>query len=256
MDGLQYKENLTIISGGFPGEDVGSNGVEQDWTDAPGTSGSSDVTYYFHDSTLLDNNNSSRVDVRIAESWTAQLLPGNIIRLTVTVSIPSITRTRIGNPSAYSTYLFVRQTAGGADVWNSGGCDDATTTHTIATNINVGTYIIDLPPESSGSERGTVYFRSNACGHNGDTPPSQYIDEFWLGINFRNVLPKDFIPDAVYDGEGAWLSHNRAGGDLRIYDGSKWSDNLRTVGDGTEMGNPPSFYSGGKWYNRRRIGKE
>lgn len=255
MNGLQFKENLTIISGGYPGEDVGSNGVAQDWTDVSGSSGTSDVAYYFHDSAQLSNANSSRVDVRIVESWTAQLIAGNTIRITVNVSIPSITRTRIGNPTAYDTYLFVRQSAGGANIWTSGGCDDTTTTHTIATNIDVGTFTIDLPPESEGSERGTVYFRSNACGHNADTPPSQYIDEFWLGINFRNTLPKDYIPGKIY-ANGDWWSHNRQEGARKIYTGSGWSDNLRTVDGGTGTGNPPSIRHANGWFNMRKIGLE
>ena len=255
MNGLQFKENLTIISGGFPGEDVGSNGVTQDWTDTSETSGTSDVTYYFHDSALLSNANSSRVDVRITESWTAQIIAGNIIRITVNVTIPSITRTRIGNPTAYDTYLFVRQTAGGSNIWTSGGCDDTTTTHTIATDIDVGTYTIDLPPESEGSERGTVYFRSNACGHNYDTPPSQYIDEFWLGLNFRNMLPRDYIPGAVFNGTN-WLSHNRQGGARKLYTGSGWSQDLRTVDGPVGTGNPPLIMHSDGWHNQRLIGEE
>lgn len=256
MNGLQFKENLTIISGGYPGESIGSNGVTQNWTDTPGSSGSSDVVYFFHDSVSLDNNNSSRVDVRIVESWTAEMRPGNVIRVNVTVSIPSIIRTRIGSPLAYSTYLFARQSAGGSDIWNSGGCDDATTTHTIATNINMGTFSIDLPPESEGSERGTVYFRSNACGHNADVPPSQYIDEFWLGINFRNVLPKDFIPGKIWDGS-RWVSHNRpTNGHAKLWNGTAWSNDMRTVDWVPGDNNPPLLRWPNEWRNMRRTGIE
>lgn len=257
MNGLQFKENLTLISGGYPGEDIGSDGVTQDWTDTPGTSGSSDVTYYYHDSAHFDNNNSSRVDVRIVESWTAQLLAGNVIRVNVTVTIPSITRTRIGNPSAYDTYLFVRQSEGGANVWTSGGCDNTTTTHTIATNIDVGSYTIDLPPESEGSERGTVYFRSNACGHNDDTPPSIYVDEFWLGLNFRNILPKEFIPGKIWNGSN-WLSHNRpTNGHAKLYTGSGWGSDMKTVDwtSGDPL-NPPTIRWLNEWRNMKKSGLE
>lgn len=257
MNGLQFKENLTLISGGYPGEDIGSDGVTQDWTDTPGTSGSSDVTYYYHDSAHFDNNNSSRVDVRIVESWTAQLLAGNVIRVNVTVTIPSITRTRIGNPSAYDTYLFVRQSESGANVWTSGGCDNTTTTHTIATNIDVGSYTIDLPPESEGSERGTVYFRSNACGHNDDTPPSIYVDEFWLGLNFRNTLPKETIPGKIYDGEQYWLSHNRpTNGHAKLYNGSTWGADMKNADGGVGTNDPPLIKWAGEWRNMRTIGKD
>lgn len=255
MNGLQYKENLTVISGGYPGEDTGSSGLVQDWTDVTSPSGSSTVTYHYTDSATLDNNNSSRVDVQITDSWTATLQPGNTIRITVTTTIDSITRTKIGSPSAYSTYLFARQTAGGTDIWTSGSCDDATTSHTIATNIAVGTYVIDLPPESSESSRGTVYFRSNTCGHNSDIPPSEYIDEFWLGLNFRNQLPKEIIPGKVWDGSD-WLSHNRAtDGHAKQYNGSSWGSDMKTSGDPTATGNPPEIYNSG-WKDMRRIGTQ
>lgn len=261
MHGLQFKENLSIISGGYPGEDVGSNGVTQNWTDTPGASGSSDVTYYFHDSQTMDNNNSSRVDVRIVESWTASLRSDNTIDIRVTVSIPSITRTRIGSPVAYSTYIFVRQNAWGQNIWTSGGCDDASVSHTIATNIDLGTYTISLPPESEGSERGTVYFRSNSCGHNDDTPPSLYIDEFWLGLNFRNILPKDYRPGSINPTTAlsptSWLSHNRNAGWAGIWDGSSFKE-MRTSNGAVSSDNPPliKHSTPDSWLNMRKIGLE
>lgn len=202
MNGLQYKENLTIISGGYAGEDVGSSGLVQDWTNVPASSGSSTVTYHYRDSVQADNNNSSQVNVQITDSWSATVLTDNTIRVQVTTVINSIDRVRIGNPGAFSTYMFVRQTAGGANIWTSGGCDDATTTHTVATNITVGSYTFDLPPQSSGSARGTVYYRSNTCGHDSDVPPSTYVDEFWMGINFRNTLPAPVLYTLNYDANG------------------------------------------------------
>lgn len=254
--GLQYKENLTLISGGYTGEDIGSDGLVQDWVNTTGDSGSSTVVYHYTDSASLDNSNSSRVDVAITDSWTAELLSNNTYRITVNTTIASITRTKIGSPTAYSTSIFVRQSKNGANVWTSGGCDDATTSHTIATNIDVGTHVFDLPPESVDSSRGTVYYRSNACGHDGDTPPSQYVDEFWLGVNFRNTLPKDYIPGKVWDGS-QWLSHNRAtNGHVKIWNGSSWSGDLRTVDGGTGTNNPPLIRHGSDWKNMRKIGNE
>ena len=255
MNGLQYKENLEIISGGYEGENPGSNGLVQDWTNVPASSGSSTVTYYYRDSVTEDNNNCSRVDVTITDSWVATMRPSNTIRVQVTTTITSITRTRIGNPGAFSTSMFVRQTAGGVNIWSSGGCDDATTTHTIATNITVGTYTFDLPPESSGSTRGTVYYRSNACGYDSETPPSKYVDEFWMGINFRNTLPKEIIPGKVWNGTD-WLSHNRAtNGHAKQYNGSAWGADMKTSGDPTATGNPPEIYNSG-WKDMRKIGTE
>lgn len=253
--GLQFKENLTLISGGYPGEGLGSNGVHQDWTDTTGTSGTSTVTYYYHDSALLSDANSTRVDLTITDIWEATPQPGNVYRIKVTCVINSITRTRIGNPTAYSTRIHVKQSAGGGDIWVSPSCDDSTTTHTIATNIQVGTYYFDLPPESTGSTRGTVYYRSNACGHDGDVPPSIYVDEFWMGINFRNLLPKNYIPGKTWNGSD-WLSHNRAtNGHAKQYNGSAWGGDMKTTDGGTGTGDPPTIYNSG-FKNMRKIGQE
>lgn len=252
--GLQYKENLSIISGGYPGEGVGSNGLVQDWTDTSGDSGSSTVTYYYHDSAQTSDSNSTLIEVNVTDSWSAQRLSDNTYRVTVNTTINSIVRTRIGNPSAFSTSIVVKQWAGGSVAWQTSGCDDATTSHTIATNINVGTHVIDLPPEDPGSERGTLYYRSNACGHEGDAPPSQYIDEFWMGINFRNTLPKDYRPGDTWGG-GTWLSHNRNGGWAGIWNGSNFAE-MRTADGPTGTGNPPLIKHSDAWHNQRKIGQE
>lgn len=99
----------------------------------------------------------------------------------------------------------------------------------------------------------------------GNTPILAYVSSGWSAGPIYEWLDHevlvswvdlDFVPDCVRDENGVWLSHNRSGGDLKMYDGTKWSTNLKTVGDGDLMGNPPSIYSDGKWYNRRRLGKE
>jgi hypothetical protein len=109
-----------------------------------------------------------------------------------------------------------------------------------------------LPPESTGSTRGTVYYRSNTCGHDGDTPPSIYVDEFWMGINFRNQLPKDYRPGKTWDGSD-WKSHNRSGGWAGVWDGSSFKE-MRTQNGPDDSGNPPEIRHDSAYKNMRKIG--
>ena len=210
-EGLQYKENLTLISGGYPGENPGSDGVVQDWTETTGDSGSSTVTYHYNDSAQMTNANSTYVEINITDNWTATKDNRNYYHITVSTTINYIRRTRVGSPSPLSVYMFARHDAGGANIWTSGGCVDAANSGTNATNINMGTTTIDLAPGQSTNVHGTVYFRSNICGHNNAKPPSIYVDEFWLGVNFRNTLPPDYRPGKTWNGN-EWLSHNRGAG--------------------------------------------
>lgn len=207
-EGLQYKENLTLISGGYPGEGTGSNGLVQNWTDTTGDSGSSTVTYFYHDSATMTDANSTYVEINITDNWTATRDNRNYYHITVSTTINYIRRTKVGSPSPLSVYMFARHDAGGANIWTSGGCVDAANSGTNATNINMGTTTIDLAPGQSTNVHGTVYFRSNICGHNNAKPPSIYVDEFWLGVNFRNTLPPDYRPGKTWNGS-VWLSHNR-----------------------------------------------
>ena len=253
--GLQYKENLTLISGGYSGEGTGSNGVVQNWTDTTGDSGSSTVTYYYHDSAQMNDNNSTLVEVTITDSWTATRDNRNYYHITVNTVINSIVRTKIGNPSAYSVYMFARRNASGSNIWTSGGCVNAAASGTNATNVNMGTTTIDLPPGQSAVAHGTVYFRSNTCGHNNANPPSIYVDEFWLGVNFRNTLPPDYRPGKTWIGSN-WVSHNRSGGAANIRNGSNSWVEMRTSDGGVGTTNPPYIRHTDAWKNMRETGLE
>lgn len=252
--GLQFKENLSIISGGYPGEGVGSDGVIQDWTDTSGDSGSHTVTYYYHDSTLQTDANSTIVRVTITDEWSAVKNNDNSYDVTVRSVINSITRTVVGSPASYSVSMFARRYAGGPNMWTSGGCVNAAANATHATNVDLGTFTIHLPPGQETVTHGTVYFRSNTCGHDGDGP-GPYVDEFWMGINFRNILPPDYRPGDTYD-NNAWWSHNRASGWAGVWDGGAFREMRTESGDGVVSGNPPYIYNGSNWVNQRKIGNE
>lgn len=254
-EGLQYKENLTLISGGYAGEGKGSNGVIQNWTNTTGDSGSSTVTYYYHDSKQGNDANSTLVEVTITDTWSAVRDNKNYYHITVSTTIDSIVRTKKGSPTAYSVYMFARREAGGQNVWTSGGCVNAAVSATNATNINMGTATIDLAPGQTVTGRGTVYFRSNTCGHNNTKPPSSHVDEFWLGVNFRNTLPPDYRPGKTWNGSD-WVSHNRAGGAASVRNGSDAWVEMRTYNGGVGTDNPPFIRTGSAWVNQRETGTQ
>lgn len=201
--GLQFKENLTIISGGYRGEGVGSNGVTQNWTETQGDSGSSTVTYWYHDSAQMTDRNSTLVEVSVTDSWTAVKEADNTYKVTIHSVMNFIRRTRVGSPSALSASIFVRRERGGSNIWTSGGCVNAAANATHATNVDLGTYTITLPPGQSAATHGAIYYRSNICGHDNTNPPSIYVDEYWLGINFRNTLPPDYRPGQTWSNTGS-----------------------------------------------------
>ena len=252
--GLQFKENLTQISGGYAGEITGSNGVVQEWTDTTGDSGSSTVTYWYRDSNTSDNNNSTQINVTITDTWSAVKDSHNNYTITVHSVLNSITRQVIGSPVPYTVSIFVRRTAGGANIWTTGGCVNAAAAATHATNVDLGTYTMFLPPGHATDTYGTVYYRSNTCGHDGDGP-GPYVDEFWMGINFRNTLPPDYRPGDTYD-NNAWWSHNRSSGWAGVWDGGAFREMRTESGDGSVSGNPPYIYNGSNWVNQRKIGNE
>lgn len=252
--GLQFKENLTLISGGYTGEGIGSNGLVQDWTETAGDSGSSTVTYYYHDSALTSDANSTLVEVTVTDTWTATKDPDNTYHVTVHSVLNSIRRTVVGSPTPLSVSIFVRRYPGGADLWTSGGCIDASATATHAVDVDLGTFVIDLPPGQETITHGAIYYRSNVCGHDSTTPPSIYVDEYWIGINFRNVLPPDYRPGANWNGS-EWLSHNRNNGWTGIWNGTSFRE-MRTDNGAVGTGNPPLIKHSDGWKNMRKIGRE
>lgn len=251
--GLQYKETLNIISGGFTGEIVGSNGVIQNWTDTSGSSGSSTVTYYYRDSYTGQNENSTQVDVTVTDSWTATVDNNNVYHVTVTTVINSISRTVIGNPRTFRATINVKRTANGPVLWSSGSCAPGSINITHGTNINLGSYTFDLPPGQSSQDISTIYYRSNYCGHDFDPAPSIYVDEYAMGVNFRNTLPPDYRPGKILDNSSVWQSHNRTTGADNIYNGSSWKT-MRTQYGGSAQGDPPIIRHSADWYNERKIG--
>lgn len=72
-------------------------------------------------------------------------------------------------------------------------------------------------------------------------------------ITLYAVWRMDYRPHAILASDGKWYSHNRPGGEAHVLAGSTWHE-CRTIGSPTAMGNPPSVYHNGKWYNAALLG--
>lgn len=251
-EGLQFKETLEIISGGFDGEIHGSDGLNQNWTDTTGTSGSDSVTYYYRDSRTGQNQNSTEVRITILDAWTATRDENNFYTITVNTTVTAFTRTKIGNPLPSTWTMFIKREPNGAILWSSGGCVNGAINATYGTPINLGSYTFVLPPGQS-SHLGTIYFRNNYCGMDNVPPPNIYVDEMAMGLSFKNNLPPDYRPGKIMDNGNTWQSHNRTGGADNVWNGSSWQT-MRTDNGPTGQGNPPYMRHQSDWRNQRKIG--
>ncbi len=272
MAGLQYKNQVDIVAGGYAGEWKGSDGIHQNWTDVTGTSGSMTARYYYHDSWLARNDISSRVWVTITDNWEIiEQTDNNHIKLRVTSSVDRIERVASGSGSEGSwnatgqswaarwhIQLYTNREKSGGVVPGGDFQNLVATVNQVisSTPVSLGTFTIDLPPQTelSPTSRGTVFYQSGVMGHEWDPDTSTYVDRMWMGINFRNTLPPEIIPGKTWN-NSVWLSHNRpTHGKAKFYNGSGWSGNMKTVPGGT--GNPPLIRYSDGFKNMRRIGTE
>lgn len=256
MKNYQWRTSMSILSGGYPGEETGVNPNDQSWKTTDATSGSMTATYYYRDSLTASNNSSSRVSVTLQEAWTANIDSRNNLIIDLSTSITSIVRDDIrGSLGSGYFNIFVKRDAGSPAVWSIGG-DQVNTAHTILGHtVPIGTYHFVLAP-GEGLTNSSIYYRNNYIGHDNDPIPSQYVDVMEMGVEFKNILPADYRPGAIRDNDGVWQSHNRDAGEAHVLgSGGTWIE-MRTVGGGVECGNPPSILKDDKWYNQLEIGHE
>lgn len=188
--GLQVKNLTQIISGGFNGERHGFTGAGyNDWTDVP-LSGSVTLSYYYADSDSGTNANSSCVYVTIKDSWnTTKDAATNKLTIQVTTQLVSVTRgSVVGSPGGTGRFMWAHPDKGTSAVWTGIGYPNQAATYLSSPGITLSTRTIVLNPESSAG-KGTIYYKGGMVGHEGDATPSIYVDEFWMGTQFRNVLP-------------------------------------------------------------------
>lgn len=251
----QYRAQMVIVEGGYPGEEPGVNPPDTSWHTTSATSGSATHTYYYNDSTCAANANSSRTSVDITDSWTVDIDEHNNMTVTVHTVINSIVRAAYqGDPNACAnnivTDIIIRRQAGGTVLARYNNQNFATYT-TVASNVDLGTVTFTLAP-GQNLNRSTVHY-TNDAHFTGGGQEGLYDDVFRMGITFRNILPADYRPGATLN--SVWLSHERTGGKAHILtSGGTWRE-MRTVDGLTASDNPPSIYTT-KWMNQRLIGKE
>lgn len=259
MAEYNWRADLNFVAGD-PGQL--SHGVtpstQEDWQTATagGSMSPGQYTYWYRDSNTswqgeFQDVLSSRVALRVTQIWTTSVDNSNNLTVTITTVVDSIDRDDIRAPSGYSD----SNTPGrNIDLYKNDGTLVFSTTdnlvataHNLSGSLNLGTETFTLAPGNVSVVKPSLYLHNQTVGG------SSY-DDIWLGIQFRNPLPADYVPGAVLNSN--WKSHNRSGGDLRIYRNGAWGSNLRTLNGGSGMGNPPAIYRNGKWVNQRKIGVE
>ena len=251
----QYRAQMVIVEGGYPGEEPGVNPPDTSWHTTSATSGSATHTYYYNDSTCAANANSSRTSVDITDSWTVDIDEHNNMTVTVHTVINSIVRAAYqGDPNACAnnivTDIIIRRQSGGTVLARYNNQNFATY-GTVASNVDLGTVTFTLAP-GQNANRSTVHY-TNDAHFTGGGQEGLYDDVFRMGITFRNILPADYRPGATLN--SVWLSHDRTGGSAHILtSGGTWRE-MRTVDGLVASDNPPSIYTT-KWMNQRLIGKQ
>ncbi len=265
----QWTAALNVDSGGYEGELIAikkdgvtlyegavgphAKSINLPWTTTTSEAGEQTYTYSYRDSDNSDNNNSTEVEVTIKDTWTVSIDNRNYMTVTVHTTMVSAVRTRIGSPSNINRHLWLRRTQNGQDFNPFPKIDNASTAHTIATNVDMGSYSFTLAP-GENAQRATVWWRNTSVGFESMKIPNVYTDILGIGIHFKNILPKDYRPGKVYN-NGTWYSHNRSAGWSGIWNGSSFRE-MRTDDGGVGTDNPPYIRhpSGNK--NQRQIGIE
>lgn len=188
--GLQIKNLTQIISGGYRGEYVGVTGAGlESWTSTPLNSSMSSV-YYYTDSDSGNNNNSSRVYVKVRDEWTSTINQAdNSITVKVTTYLIEVSRGNIiGFPGTATRVMKAFSDKGGTLAWTATGSPNANIAYLNENNkVKLAERTFTLAPgEEAG--KGTIYYKNFFEGHENDALPSIYVDEMWIGTQFRNTL--------------------------------------------------------------------
>lgn len=268
----EWSAALTVESGGYVGEAISieQNGVvlfegavdsppqtiDTGWTRTSTLSGSGTYTYTYRDSDLTQNDHSTKVWVTVRDEWTISFDSRNYMTVNVDTTLISAERTVVGSISNVDRHIWMRRYAGGPNYLDI--LDNASTAHTIASNINLGSYSFVLAPGENAT-RASIYWRNTSHGYEDLPIPNIYTDILGVGIHFRNILPKDYRPGTSLDtNTGVWKSHNRENGACHVLKNGVWQECRTVGGDEGGQGNPPLMLrspNANSWYNQRLLGK-
>lgn len=268
----QWTAAMTVESGGYNGELLtieengnvifsGSINTSQvpktfnvPWTTSTSETGSATYTYTYRDSDSMNNNNSTKVAITVRDEWTVSIDNRNNMTVTVTTLLVSAVRTKIGSPSNINRHIWLRRYKNGVDFAPFPLIDNSSTAHTIASNVNMGSYTFTLAP-GENAQRASVWWRNTSVGYESRPIPNIWTDIIGVGIHFKNILPADYVPGQTWNGT-TWLSHNRTGGTADLRNGSNAWVQMRTYDGGVGTDNPPYIRHGSAWVNQRLIGQE
>ena len=272
----QWSAGLTVESGGYVGETITiedngtvlfSGAIDSPpqsfivgWTTTSTPTGSRTYTYTYLDSDTGSNDKATKVSVTLSDSWNVTIDSRNYMTVSVNTILVSADRSVIGTPGTQvPRHLWLRREPGGADFAPFPLVDNASTLHNIASNVNLGNYSFTLAPGEAAS-RASVYWRSTTSGYEDVPLPNIYSDILWIGVHFKNILPRDYRPGASLDtNTSIWKSHNRNNGACHVLNNGSWQECRTVDGDSGGRGNPPLILhsaSADGWYNQKLLGKQ
>lgn len=212
MADYSYRVQFTPYSKGYPGESTGAIPEDPSWHDGTADGGSAEADYYWSDSNLGNDANSSRVTATVRDLWTAEKLKNNVIRIHLKTSIINVCRRhQAGNPDAglgWVRTVSISSTLQDSlnrnyikkyDPWR---VDDYTCKGGVA---NIADRYIDLQPGDSTNIIASLFIHSwsgpanNPDGHyKAPNIQDDYNDSMGVGVAFRNNLPKEISHRLVY----------------------------------------------------------
>lgn len=243
-----YNSTTTLSHGVIPSSHTG-------WQTEPAGAQSGTWTYWYRDANVMvggtyNDANSSRVMISLTESWTASIDSHNNVTISINTVINSINRDDLqgSNQDTPGRNISIYRVQGGTPILSLPDVQLASAHNIYTGPYNLDQYTFTLAPGES-LQRSSLYLHNQTIGYDS-------YDDIWFGVLFLNDLPAEAIPHAVRGSNNEWLSHNRTGGDLRIRNSSKWTDNLANTDWGTGYGDPPSVRKENKWLNARVFGKD
>lgn len=248
----QYQWQISMDATGPIAAGVLSGDTSLHTTDV--LSGSSTASYYYLDSNVVSSGtaNTSRVVLWVTDTWTVSFDSRNNMTVTVSSVLTSILRDNVnGNPAGPQNLardMNAYQYEGGPSLWYYRDTN-ISQAKTIATDISLGTHSFTLAPGQMASRHSMFFFNKTVGAQTAG-------DRLNMGVKFINILPPDYRPGAIRDGNGVWQSHNRDNGEAHILTGNGTWKEMRTIGAPDEKGNPPSIRKNNAWFNQAKLGKE
>ena len=260
------KEYQWRTSTNFSSEASLSHGVDpstyQNWQRTSVLSNNVECSYWFRDGNAAPyiDANSSRIVFKIIDNWTVSFDYKNNMTVKLTTTLQSVVRDDVRGavPNTPGRHIVVSQSNGGAQVWSTDDLQVGTAHTLLDSPIRIDQRTVVLPPGQQASFS-SLFIRNETIGLSS-------WDEVYAGVEFQNILPRDYRPGAVLKGAEEWMpttgdyiSHNRLNGACHVRTNNGWQECRTTGGFDGEKGNPPLILTAGNadsWRDQKLIGKE